>query len=274
MTGHGDISSTLSDLERKLKDLEQELAGVGAEPGCEAGAPASAATPLVAAPAPDVVAPAPRAPAYESLHDVVIPAPSPAPVPLGDPAAGQLVADARQSPSAVHDQLGDLVRFREQLERSTRELMDEYTRLLDALQVPAPPPPPSAWSESSVRPAPAAAPLTVAAATPDPIAAPAPTPAGLSEADTVAFTGQVTVDAGPFTDIATLSAFEQALGHVSGAQDVYVRGFEGSRALIDLVLGEPVALGVELRRTAPVGFTITASKPDHVSITIDGGRHA
>ncbi|MCW3013365.1 MAG: hypothetical protein JWO02_457, partial [Solirubrobacterales bacterium] len=108
---------------------------------------------------------------------------------------------------------------------------------------------------------------------PPPLAA-APVPAAPSEADTVIFTGQVTVDAGPFTDIATLSAFEQALGHVPGTHDVYVRGFEGSRALIDLVLGEPVPLGVELRRTAPVGFSITATKPDRVSITIDGGRRA
>ncbi|MCW3000409.1 MAG: hypothetical protein JWN65_3958 [Solirubrobacterales bacterium] len=237
MSGHGDVSSTLSDLERKLKDLERELA--------VAGAPA-------AVPAPEAVPPGP-----ETLHDVVIPAPAPGHV--GDPAAVQLVADAQQSLAGLDHQLEGLVRFREQLERSTRELLDEYARLLDALQAP--------------RGADAPAPAPALVAAPPPVVAPAPVPSTVAT-DTVRFEGQVTVDAGPFTDIATLSAFEQALGDVSGTQDVYVRGFEGSRALIDLVLGEPVALGMELRRAAPVAFTITATTPDHVSITIDGGRHA
>jgi hypothetical protein len=245
MSGHGDVSSTLSDLERKLKDLERELA--------VAGAPA-------AVPAPEAVPPGP-----ETLHDVVIPAPAPAPAPapghVGDPAAVQLVADAQQSLAGLDHQLEGLVRFREQLERSTRELLDEYARLLDALQAPR-------GADVPAAPAPALV------AAPPPVVAPAPVPPTAVAADTVTFAGQVTVDAGPFTDIATLSAFEQALGDVSGTQDVYVRGFEGSRALIDLVLGEPVALGMELRRAAPVAFTITATTPDHVSITIDGGRHA
>jgi hypothetical protein len=104
-----------------------------------------------------------------------------------------------------------------------------------------------------------------------PLAPAEPVAAGAHDEET--FAGQVTIDAGPFTDIATLSSFEQALGHVPGTQDVYVRGFEGSRALIDLVLGTPVALGAELRRIAPLGFTITTTRPDHLSISIDSDRH-
>ncbi len=45
---------------------------------------------------------------------------------------------------------------------------------------------------------------------------------------------EVVVDAGPFADIATLSAFEQALAGVEGVEDAAVRSFEGNRALIDV----------------------------------------
>ena len=45
---------------------------------------------------------------------------------------------------------------------------------------------------------------------------------------------ELVVDAGPFTDIATLGAFEQALGQVVGVEDAVVRSFEGNRALVDV----------------------------------------
>lgn len=80
--------------------------------------------------------------------------------------------------------------------------------------------------------------------------------------------GAITVDAGPFTDITALSGFEQALGAVPGVRDVYVRGFEGDRAMIDVTLGQPVALGIELRRFSPVDFSITAADAGRLSVVI------
>jgi hypothetical protein len=47
---------------------------------------------------------------------------------------------------------------------------------------------------------------------------------------------EVVVDAGPFADIASLSAFEQALARVPGVEDALVRSFEGNRAVIDVRL--------------------------------------
>ncbi|WP_354699414.1 hypothetical protein DSM112329_05130 [Paraconexibacter sp. AEG42_29] len=137
-----------------------------------------------------------------------------------------------------------------------------------------PPQPPVGW-EPTPAPAPASAFLPLPGDGGLPVTGTDPAaPAGPGPNDQLTFAGQVTVDAGPFEDISTLSSFEQALGHLPGTQDVYVRGFEGSRALIDLVLGAPVAVGDELRKTAPLGFTITAATSDHLSITIDGGWHA
>jgi hypothetical protein len=71
------------------------------------------------------------------------------------------------------------------------------------------------------------------------------------------FEGAIVIDAGPFTDIAALSAFEQGLARVPGAEDVYVSGFEGNRALVELRLAQPIALVREMRHVVPAPFTIT-----------------
>jgi hypothetical protein len=55
-------------------------------------------------------------------------------------------------------------------------------------------------------------------------------PAPAAQAD------EVTVEAGPFADIASVSAFEQALARVPGVEDAMVRSFEGNRAIIDVRL--------------------------------------
>ncbi len=82
-------------------------------------------------------------------------------------------------------------------------------------------PPPSFTPQIAA--APAAAVWGTEAALPQ-----SPAIAGVSGEGPV-FEGAVVVDAGPFRDITTLSSFEQALAHVPGAEDVYVRSFEGDR---------------------------------------------
>ncbi len=300
MSHQPDVSATLGDLERKLRDLERELAGVsggGSDPqpaDREAPAPAPPAPPAQQPPfaqQPSPAAPPPEPePEPEPERVSAAPVPVPAPpaatdVPLADPEARQLVAEAKASLGGLHRQLDDLVRVREALEASTRELMDEYRRVLGSLDG-APSAAPTPASQPSAPPASAPATAAPAAAGPvappaDPVVparpAPAEAPASMvdpASADAMLFSGQITVDAGPFSDIGTLSAFEQALGQVPGTEDVYVRGFEGSRALIDVVLGGTVALGAELRRTATVGFSLAATGPDHVSITIGSAARA
>jgi hypothetical protein len=95
----------------------------------------------------------------------------------------------------------------------------------------------------------------VPAAAPPP--APAPAPVAASPHEDTPFEGAIVIDAGPFTDIAALSAFEQGLAHVPGAEDVYVSGFEGNRAIVELRLAQPIALVREMRQVVPIHFTIT-----------------
>jgi hypothetical protein len=211
-----DVTGTLSDLERKLVDLERELQSVASG----APAPRPAAAGGVAAPAAPAVEPAVR------------------------------IDDLR-------GQISDLVRFRDQLEAAARELVAEYDRLVERLQS----------GEAPAAPAPAApAPAPVSQPVAQPIAPSAPAadqappaagaqlaPAGLDES--TMFEGAVVVDAGPFNDITTLTTFEQAIGRVPGAEDVYVRSFEGLRALIDVRLSTPVALVQALRDSLPLPMT-------------------
>lgn len=250
--GGGDVSATLSELERKLRELEREL-----------NATARSA---------DAAPPAP--PAAE---------PTPPPAPPA-PDADTLIAQARARLGTLDSQVDELLRFREQLQRTARELEEEYSRVLERIGAPATPPaaapPPQApppvpgpvrapivptvdeaallpnhpafAQPDQTLPAPAVAPPPAAAPEPPP---PPPAPDAAHEDRT--FDGAIVVDAGPFTDIAALSAFEQGLARVPGAEDVYVSGFEGNRALIELRLSQPVALVREMRQAVPAGFTVT-----------------
>jgi hypothetical protein len=98
-------------------------------------------------------------------------------------------------------------------------------------------------------------------------AAPAPA-APASPYEDTPFEGAIVIDAGPFTDIAALSAFEQGLARVPGAEDVYVSGFEGNRALVELRLAQPVALVREMRQAVPAHFTITDAAAGRLRLDI------
>jgi hypothetical protein len=305
--GGGDVSTTLGELERKLRELEQEL-NAAARP--DNGTTASVPAPTPAAPTPPPAA-----------------ASTPAPVASGRD-ADALIAQARARLGTLDGQVDELLRFREQLHRTARELEDEYSRVLARIGAPATPLPPSTAAEvappppaaapapaplrapiappvdesaflpnhpafaqaeqtlatpvlaehppqpvapmhytpDAVAPAPAPAPAPVAAApapAPAPVAAaPAPAPVAAAPApasphEDTPFEGAIVLDAGPFTDIAALSAFEQGLARVPGAEDVYVSGFEGNRALVELRLAQPVALVREMRQAVPANFTVT-----------------
>lgn len=224
-----DVTSTLTDLERKLVDLEREL-------GAVAGPGSAVATPTL-----------------------------PPPTPTETHGQALRVEDLR-------GEIADLVRFRDQLEAAARELVTEYDRLVERLRGTdaAPPMPPSVpppdeaavaldpgpiGATGTAPPAydPGQLPAAVAAGIPgqEPPApaqaAPAPAPG-----DDMTFVGAVIVDAGPFSDITTLQAFEQGLARVDGAEDVYVRSFEGNRALIDVRLSNPVPLVSLLRNQLPL----------------------
>jgi hypothetical protein len=151
-----DVTSTLSELERRLKELEQELESVGrggeldtepAQGGWDApppargpGPPPPGATPFAAAwhgsggPAP---APAPPVSPFDGAP----------PVPVVPPAAAWGPAAAAAAPApppppspepALHRQLDELLAFRDQLVRTTDDLVAELSRVLTELGVDAP----------------------------------------------------------------------------------------------------------------------------------------
>ena len=76
------------------------------------------------------------------------------------------------------------------------------------------------------------------------------------------------INAGPFLDIGTLGAFERALAQLPHAEDVYVRGFEGNRALIDLRLGGSIHLVDEMRRVLPFSFGVVEVGNKLVTINV------
>ena len=100
------MTSTLTDLERRLVELERELSSV-------AGAAA------MPAPAPVVPPPAPRA--------------APPPPPAAPPPA----VDPRERLESMRAQVDELMRFREQLEATARDLVAEYDRVVTKVTEPA-----------------------------------------------------------------------------------------------------------------------------------------
>jgi hypothetical protein len=173
-----------------------------------------------AAPAPAPAAPAPAPPA-------VAPRPVPAPSAGREPEAPIApVASAAPRLADVRGEIADLLRIRDELESATRELVAEYDRLVSRLQ----------GTQETV----------------NEDAAAAPAGPGAPAEDAPTFQGALVIDAGPFTDITTLTAFEQALAAVPGAKEVHVRGFEASRALINVRLVRPVALVPLLRASLPL----------------------
>ena len=324
--GGESVSTTLSELERKLRRLEAEL--TPAPPFEAEPAPpfeTTPAPPLGTAPAPPTGTAPPR------------PATG-----MGD--ADRLLAEARARLGGLTGQVDELLRFREQLQRTARELEAEYSRVLERIGAPAAPsvpaaapalaatpaPPPTAPAvtppppeqpavpgmgtapvesppattpppaPAATGPLPPAAPTTAppptpaAAASPLPPSAPPPTPAppaattplpptapppppapapatappGAGGHDDLVFEGPVVVDAGPFTDIAALSAFEQRLARVPGVEDVYVSGFEGNRALIELRVVTPVALVREIRAGQGGGFEVAEAAAGRLRIDL------
>jgi hypothetical protein len=227
----GDVQATLSELERKLRELETELQAVGAP---------------VPPPAPEP--PHPPPPPHPA------PEPPPPPPPAADASAGRLVQDARERAGGLHDQLDELLRFRDQLADAATALVEDYSRVLEQIARAAGP---AAGDGPSAEPAPATFPV--------------PPPAPPSPEGSL-FSGHVVVDVGPFSEIASLAAFEQSLTRVPHAEDVHVSSFEGHRARIELRLSGEVALVFELRRVSDQGFDVRDSEPGALTLTIHGAQ--
>lgn len=249
--GKEDVASTLNELERKLRALESDLESAAAEPPPVEPEPA-APPPLEPLEPPETVIPA-----YESP---VAPVPPTLPsLSEGDPE--QIVAEARSRISDLRAELDELARTREQIAQTANELVSGYNRALN--EPPAAPPatepqPPAPEPSVETPPAPE-----------QPPAAPPPIPQPLAPEHTIQ-QGPVAIDAGFFRDLTSLSAFEQSVARVPGVVGVHVRGFAQGRAIIDVQLSHPIALGAEIARHAPLRFTVTEAGPAHLMLAISG----
>jgi hypothetical protein len=310
-----DASTTLAELESKLRELERDLAAIGSaargttdpEPlDTEVpSASAAAATDTAADGASSWVPPAnvrlvdearpaggtdPLPPAQRILSrdadPALYPGTAPPEPPFSDAALGSRGAgDGPGEGTSEFDAAGQLellLRFRDELERSARGLVDDYDRLLSQLQAPArasepeleserrapvtaaATPPPAAGSGPAASPRPAASSLPSAQPVP---AAPGPnTGAGPAEPS---FECRVELDAGPFADVDALSSFESALAGLPHALDARVRRFDGARAAIDLRLALTATLVEEMHEALAVGFSVVDSGPGHLAIVLD-----
>jgi hypothetical protein len=263
-----DVTTTLSELERKLKELERELESVGrggeldSDPaqGGWTPAPDPAREPAPVPPSP----PAGATPLTASWHGTAgadTPPPPPgfngvSPVPVTPPPAPwpQVAApQAHATPPAHAEAPRDTAppayapppapapAPAAGLHRQLDELLafrDRLVRTTDDLV--------SELSRVLTE-------LGVGAA-PDP-------------ADTL-LSGDVTIDAAPFGDLATLAAFEQALQRVSGVVGVHVRTLDAGRATIDVRLSGPVALAAALRATAPLPFAVADVRDGRLTLAI------
>jgi hypothetical protein len=248
-----DVTTTLSELERKLKELERELETVGRGGELDSDPAQAGWTPVPDPPqerTSGAVPPAGATPFTAVWHGTAeadAPPPPPAfngvpPVPITPPVAQwPQAAPPAYAPAPPPVYAPPPPAPAAGLHRQLDELLafrDRLVRTTDDLV--------SELSRVLTE-------LGVGAA-PDP-------------ADTL-LSGDVTVDAAPFGDLATLAAFEQALQRVPGVVGVYVRALDAGRAAIDVRLSGPVALAAALRATAPLPFAVTDVRDGRLTLAL------
>jgi hypothetical protein len=165
------------------------------------------------------------------------------------------VAAVHQSVGDAQGQLEELLRFRDHLVSAANQLVAELTRVLADLGAH----PPTATTTADPG-------FAVPAAEPQPVPPPVHRP------DDTVLEGNVAVEAGPFTDLAILATFEQALTAVPGVREVHVRALADGHARVDVELDRPLALAAELRHTMPVVFTTIEAGNGRLVLAIEAGR--
>jgi hypothetical protein len=296
----GVTSASGVETERRLVDEAIEPVAPLAPPPVPSMPPPPAAMPAPPAPPPPPAMPAPPAPPPPPA----MPAPpAPSPPPAWPAAAGSSAPSSVQGPSAPSTDAGEPVkfvrpteparppaphvaaaqervrpseaqlaslaelrRFRDRLERFAQDLAAEYDallgRVMSGLTSTA------AASAIGAEDAPSAGELADAAAEAAAFASQA-SPATPASPEDMLFEGRVELGAGPFYDIASLSAFERRLASLPQVAESSVRRFEASHAVVDVRLATPVALLRELRRTGEGGFSVREVADGRILLTFD-----
>lgn len=151
---------------------------------------------------------------------------------------------------AARRQIDELIALRNSLGRSLQNVVSDVERLLASDPHHTPP-------SGGTAPPPAAPPQQA------PELRPPPDPPALD-----VFDRQIELDAGPFPDFASLSAFERALGSLPKVEDVYIRRFEGDRATIDVTLAEPAPLLEDMAKRLPYRLDVRSAVADRISVTV------
>ncbi len=129
--------------------------------------------------------------------------------------------------------------------------LQELTRDLGADDVPERPA--SDEPESDSQPTPPVVTLLPREAAPEP---------------TAAFETSVELDAGPFDDLASLTAFEQSLAEVPQIAEIYVRSYEEGRATFELQLREPTDVIDAMSSRLPYRLDVTESDARRIVLTV------
>jgi hypothetical protein len=174
--------------------------------------------------------------------------------PRGQPATAQAPDAGLPGPAADGSSsvaIGELLSWAEQLRSSIAALTalraDLDEQILRIVSTPGPPARPT--DSAPVRSA----------------HAPVPTPHHR------VFDGVVTLDVGPFPDFTAVAKFTRAIQRVPGLGDASVTAFSGERAHVEIDLGQPIALGREMRSVVPFNVAIVETQPGHLKVDLSNG---
>jgi hypothetical protein len=169
--------------------------------------------------------------------------------------AARIRAAAALEEQEARTRVAELLRLQDTLATTIRTVTHDFERAMAGAEDPAPAPEPEQPEPEPPAPEPFPAP------TPPP-----PPPAARGFARTVE------LEAGPFRDFASLSAFEDALGTLSRVDEVYVRRFEGDRATIELTLDvDPAAFLDEMAARLPYTLSVDRADADRIAVHVVGG---
>lgn len=172
--------------------------------------------------------------------------------------AARIRDDASGEAAGFRVQIDSLLRLRDTLAATIRTVVRDFERVMaeGELRTPVDPGGP-------VRPAVFGAPAPAPVA---PAAADRPAPGSRN-----VFGRHVEVEAGPFSDFSSLSAFESALAGLPKVEDVYIRRFEAERATIEVTLEEPAALLDEMAQRMPYSLTVDRTDGDRIELSVAAG---
>jgi hypothetical protein len=175
--------------------------------------------------------------------------------------AARVRDDAVGQSTGLRTQIDSLLRLRDTLAATIRTVVRDFERVMadGDLQAPAP------LDARPAAPAPLGSLTSVGSVAPP---AAERSPSGSRNV----FGRHVEVEAGPFSDFSSLSAFESALAGLPKVEDVYIRRFEAERATIEVTLEEPAPLLDEMAQRMPYSLTVDRTDGDRIELSVAAGR--